>query len=203
MLKKQTRKWFYLSLWLKSSLSVICETDTLSVPFACREGVGCTNAQFFGYNTPMSDIQPLNPEQLKKKPPSLFKVGTLAILMAGIFVFGILAQQESHISSQSSLSVLGEDTQTLESYLPDTIKQPLTLIATKEAQVETATLFDAGKEMLSSEAAKLASHAGAQVEKVASDAAQNVTDFVYKNTIERIINTLIQSLPVERQQQYK
>jgi len=41
-----------------------------------------------------------------------------------------------------------------------------------------------------------------EAEKLASEAAQSMTDFIYKNTIEKVIHYLILALPESRQKDY-
>lgn len=151
----------------------------------------------------MTDIHPLVPD-----PPKLglspVKVVVFSIIIVGILVFGFLTRSKSKsLDANSAKLVLGEDTQTLESYLPDDVASTIASASAKKDLVKPEMLFQTGKDLVASQAEKLASQAGEQVEKVASGAAKNVTDFIYKNTIERIIDTLIFSLPQERQDKYK
>jgi cbb3-type cytochrome oxidase subunit 3 len=149
----------------------------------------------------MTDIHPIVPD-----PPKIVlspvKVIVFIIILLGIVVFGFFTKSRSRGNETASKFILGEGTQTLESYLPNGLKDSIGSAAVKKNIVNPEILFQTGKQLVASEAEKLASQAGSQVEKVASDAAKNVTDFVYKNTIERIIDTLIQSLPQERQERY-
>lgn len=151
----------------------------------------------------MGDIHPLTPD-----PPKLhlsrIKLLVSAVILCGVVIFGYLAQSGilPRRSTENTL-VLGEDTRTLESYLPQDVADSLASVSAHQSPVRPETLLLTGKEFVASGAARLASAAGSQVEHVASSAAHNITDFIYKNTVERIINTLIDSLPPERQQQYK
>jgi hypothetical protein len=151
----------------------------------------------------MTDIHPIVPD-----PPKIalspIKVVVFLTILVGILVFGFFTKSKGRgVSEAGSTLVLGEGTRTLESYLPNGLKDSISSASAKKNLVNPDLLFQTGKELVASQAEKLASQAGSQVEKVASDAAKNVTDFVYKNTIERIIDTLIQSLPQERQERYK
>ena len=150
----------------------------------------------------MTDIHPIVPD-----PPKIIlspvKVIVFIIILLGIVVFGFFTKSRGRGNEVTSKFILGEETRTLESYLPNGLKDSIGSAAVKKNIVNPEILFQTGKQLVASEAEKLASQAGSQVEKVASDAAKNVTDFVYKNTIERIIDTLIQSLPQERQERYK
>lgn len=151
----------------------------------------------------MTDIHPIVPD-----PPKIalspVKVVVFIFIILGIVVFGIFARTKKEISDENkSKLVLGEETQTLESYLPDGLKESIASASANKNAVRPEMLFQTGKELVASQAERLASQAGEQVEKVASGAAKNVTDFIYKNTIERIIDTLIFSLPQERQERYK
>lgn len=147
----------------------------------------------------MTDIHPIVPD-----PPKIelspIKVVVFSVIIVGILVFGFLTRSKSN-KNQTKL-VLGEETQTIESYLPDGITETIASASAKKELVKPEILFQTGKDLVASQAEKLASQAGEQVEKVASGAAKNVTDFIYKNTIERIIDTLIFSLPQERQERY-
>jgi len=148
----------------------------------------------------MTDIHPIVPD-----PPRIelspVKVVVFVVIIAGILLFGFLTRSRSN--ENQTKQVLGEDTQTLESYLPDGLTTTIASASATKEFVKPEVLFQTGKDLVASEAEKLASQAGEQVEKVASGAAKNVTDFIYKNTIERIIDTLIYSLPQERQNKYK
>lgn len=151
----------------------------------------------------MTDIHPIVPD-----PPQIhlsrIKVIVFVIIVAGILLFGYLTRSgRGLVSNANSKYVLGEDTRTIETYLPDGIKSSLASASAQKSLVQPQELLQTGRDLFASQAEKLASQAGSQVEKVASGAAKNVTDFVYKNTIERIIDTLIYSLPQERQQRYK
>lgn len=97
-------------------------------------------------------------------------------------------------------SVLGEETSSTTSSSEADIADGFTL--PDGTKVNPEGVFLTGRELVGSAASALASEAVSQTEKAASDAASNVTNFVYKNTIERIIDTLIKSLPEERRQQY-
>ncbi len=151
----------------------------------------------------MTDIHPIVPD-----PPQIHlsrvKVVVFVIIIAGILLFGYLTR--SGIKTKSNINgeyVLGEGTRTVETYLPDGVKSTLASASAQRNLVQPQELLRTGRDLFASEAEKLASQAGSQVEKVASGAAKNVTDFIYKNTIERIIDTLIYSLPQERQEKYK
>lgn len=150
----------------------------------------------------MTEIHPIvpDPPQIELSP---IKVVVFIIILVGILVFGFFTKSKSKGAGARSTLILGEETRTLESYLPNGIKDSIDSASAKKNLVNPDILFQTGKELVASQAEKLASQAGSQVEKVASDAAKNVTDFVYKNTIERIIDTLIQSLPQDRQERYK
>lgn len=149
----------------------------------------------------MTDIHPIVPD-----PPKIalspVKVVVFVIIVIGIIVFGVFTRTKTRETNNNKL-VLGEETQTLESYLPDGLKESIASASANKNAVRPEMLFQTGKELVASQAERLASQAGEQVEKVASGAAKNVTDFIYKNTIERIIDTLIFSLPQERQERYK
>jgi hypothetical protein len=149
----------------------------------------------------MTDIHPIVPD-----PPKIalspVKVVVFVIIVIGIIVFGVFTRTKTRENNNNKL-VLGEETQTLESYLPDGLKESIASASANKNAVRPEMLFQTGKELVASQAERLASQAGEQVEKVASGAAKNVTDFIYKNTIERIIDTLIFSLPQERQERYK
>ena len=149
----------------------------------------------------MTDIHPIVPD-----PPKIalspVKVVVFVIIVIGIIVFGVFTRTKTREKNDNKL-VLGEETQTLESYLPDGLKESIASASANKNAVRPEMLFQTGKELVASQAERLASQAGEQVEKVASGAAKNVTDFIYKNTIERIIDTLIFSLPQERQERYK
>ena len=149
----------------------------------------------------MTDIHPIVPD-----PPKIalspIKVVVFVIIVIGIIVFGVFTRTKTRENNNNKL-VLGEETQTLESYLPDGLKESIASASANKNAVRPEMLFQTGKELVASQAERLASQAGEQVEKVASGAAKNVTDFIYKNTIERIIDTLIFSLPQERQERYK
>ena len=153
------------------------------------------------YNINMTDIHPIVPD-----PPKIalspVKVVVFVIIVIGIIVFGVFTRTKTRENNNNKL-VLGEETQTLESYLPDGLKESIASASANKNAVRPEMLFQTGKELVASQAERLASQAGEQVEKVASGAAKNVTDFIYKNTIERIIDTLIFSLPQERQERYK
>jgi predicted PurR-regulated permease PerM len=149
----------------------------------------------------MTDIHPIVPD-----PPKIalspVKVVVFVIIVIGIIVFGVFTRTKTRETNNNKL-VLGEETQTLESYLPNGLKESIASASANKNAVRPEMLFQTGKELVASQAERLASQAGEQVEKVASGAAKNVTDFIYKNTIERIIDTLIFSLPQERQERYK
>lgn len=149
----------------------------------------------------MTEIHPIVPD-----PPTIelspLKVVVFMVIVFGILVFGFIKRTRPSTLTSESL-VLGETTQTLESYLPNRLKDSVASVSAQKNLVKPEMLLQTGKDLVASEAEKLASQAGEQVEKVASGAAKNVTDFIYKNTIERIIDTLIYSLPQERQERYK
>lgn len=150
----------------------------------------------------MSEIHPIIPD-----PPSLhisrFKLAVSAVIVLGIVIFGSVSQMRRAPSTDTNgTRVLGTGTQTAESYLPDGVRDTVASLSSKQSQVRPETLFLTGKELIASGAQRLASAAGTQIERASSDAAHNVTDFIYKNTIERVIETLIHSLPPDRQRQY-
>ncbi|MBP6993651.1 hypothetical protein KBB12_00210 [Candidatus Woesebacteria bacterium] len=149
----------------------------------------------------MTEIHPIVPDPPKIKL-SPVKVVVFVVIILGILVFGFFKRTKTREQHNGKL-VLGENTQTIESYLPDGLKDSVASVSAQKNLVKPEMLFQTGKDLVASQAGKLASQAGEQVEKVASGAAKNVTDFVYKNTIERIIDTLIYSLPQERQERYK
>ena len=151
----------------------------------------------------MTDIHPIVPD-----PPQIHlsrvKVVVFAIILTGILLFGYLTRStyQSDRDTKNN-SILGEKTRTIETYLPDGVRSTLASASAQKDLVRPQQLFQTGRDLIASQAEKLASEAGSQVEKVASGAAKNVTDFIYKNTVERIIDTLIYSLPQERQEKYK
>lgn len=150
----------------------------------------------------MAEIHPISPDE-----PSLhfspIKVAIFTIIVLGIGVLGIVSRNRpTQLAQTTGTQVLGEGTQTLESYLPEDVKKTVSYAQSQNGKMDPETLLQTGKDMVASAAESLASQAGAQSERMASDAAKNVSDFVYKNTIERIIDSLIQSLPVDRQKQY-
>lgn len=150
----------------------------------------------------MADIHPIpTPEPTPPIKLSPFKVGVFSLIVAGVALFGIfgryiMAPEGIATSSQ----VLGEETSSLASSSEAHIADGLTL--PDGTKVNPEGVFLTGRELVGSAASALTEEAVAQTEKVASDAAHNITNFVYKNTIERMIDTLIKSLPEERRQQY-
>ncbi len=151
----------------------------------------------------MVEIHPITPD-----PPQLhvsrLKLVAFVVIVVGVVVFGYVARDRTRRSDVADAqTVLGSDTRTIESYLPDTFTTSIASLSGRQSPIRPESLLMTGKELVASGAARFASAAGSQVEQVASGAARNVTDFIYKNTIERIIDTLIHSLPPERQEQYQ
>lgn len=151
----------------------------------------------------MTDIHPLPPrEERVSLNISPVKGVIFAIIVLGVFVFGFFAQYMPKPNiSKDTAQVLGEDIIISESTESASLSGILKL-GGKESDIKPEALYLTGKEFLASTTSELASKAAVQTEKVASEAAKNITEFVYKNTIERIINSLIRSLPEERQKQY-
>jgi len=142
----------------------------------------------------MADIHPIPKDEPKRISP--FKAIVFGIIIVGVLLFGLLQQikyPQSNANQVNLTQVLGENTQTLNTYIPDDIRQ---------GKLNPESILATGQELASSAAGSFIQQAGQEADKVASETAKSVTDFVYKNSIERIIDSLIQSLPLDRQQRY-
>jgi hypothetical protein len=145
----------------------------------------------------MSDIHPI--VDTPTKPPISPVKGVLfvALVIASLAVGYV--SRGSRVSD-SNIQVLGEETRTLQSYLPDGVRDVASRAAGLEKQIpaDPHAILDTGRELAASAAGKMSIEA----EKAASQAAQTVTDYIYKNTIERLIRNLILALPENRQKEY-
>lgn len=137
----------------------------------------------------MSDIHELPPEQVS--PLRSLKVISFLLLCTAAVAVGVFTDRKNN--SASSNKVLGEQVETIEGTIPQSLKNAAAKATNKQL------LLDTGQNLAASTASKLSQEA----EKIASNAAQSVTNFIYENTIERMIKNLILTLPRERQLQYQ
>ena len=145
----------------------------------------------------MTDIHPIV-DAPSKPPISPVKGVLFAALVVASLVVGY-ASRGSRTTDPNSL-VLGEETRTLQSYLPHEVRDVASRAAGLEKQIpaDPHEILNTGRDLAASAAGKMSIEA----EKAASQAAQTVTDYIYKNTIERLINNLILALPENRQKEY-
>ncbi len=144
----------------------------------------------------MADIHPIA-DPPARPPISPVKGVLFVVLAVSSLVVGYVSRQNKIADSQ--LQVLGEETRTFESYLPDEVRDVASRAAgLQQIPADPELILDTGRELAASAAGKMSIEA----EKVASQAAQTVTDFIYKNTIERLIHNLILALPENRQKEY-
>lgn len=137
----------------------------------------------------MSDIHELPPEQTS--PLRSLKVVSFLLLCSAALLVGVFTDFKR--KNPSSSKVLGEQVETVEGMLPQSVKNAAAKATNKQL------LLDTGHDLAASTASKLSIEA----EKIASSAAQGVTNFIYENTIERMIKNLILTLPRDRQLQYQ
>lgn len=138
----------------------------------------------------MSAIKPLPEDNIPQISP--FKLGVMLVIVVGAVALGISIQ--SRRPSRSS-GVLGEKSVDLKSIATGEINKVIGSSPDK--------LVNESQNILKSKASEIGNMANTSVEKITSDAAKNITDYVYRNTIERMIDTLIETLPEERQKKYK
>ncbi|MEI7652809.1 MAG: hypothetical protein WCJ70_00825 [bacterium] len=137
----------------------------------------------------MSDIHELPPEQVS--PLRSLKVVSFLLLCTAAVAVGLFTDHKRKETSANK--VLGEQVETVEGMLPQSLKNAAAKATNKQL------LLDTGNNLAASTASRLSQEA----EKIASNAAQGVTNFIYENTIERMIKNLILTLPRERQLQYQ
>jgi hypothetical protein len=137
----------------------------------------------------MSDIHELPPEQVS--PLRSLKVVSFLLLCSAAVAVSLFTDHK-HVDTSSN-KVLGEQVETVEGMLPQSLKNAAAKATNKQL------LLDTGQNLAASTASRLSQEA----EKIASNAAQGVTNFIYENTIERMIKNLILTLPRERQLQYQ
>lgn len=137
----------------------------------------------------MSDIHELPPEHTS--PLRSLKVVSFLLLCTAAVAVGVFTDHKN--KGTSSSKVLGEQVETIEGALPQSLKNAAAKATNKQL------LLDTGQNLAASTASRLSQEA----EKIASSAAQGVTNFIYENTIERLIKNLILTLPRERQLQYQ
>lgn len=142
----------------------------------------------------MSDIHELPSEQVS--PLRSLKVVSFLLLCSAAVAVSLFTDYK-HVDTSSNKvlgeKVLGEQVETVEGMLPQTLKN----VAVKATNKQL--LIDTGQHLAASTASRLSQEA----EKIASNTAQGVTNFIYENTIERMIKNLILTLPRERQLQYQ
>ncbi|MEI6327453.1 MAG: hypothetical protein WCO78_05045 [Candidatus Roizmanbacteria bacterium] len=162
----------------------------------------------------MSDIHPiLSPPPKRRVSP--IKVLLFVVLVISSVAVGYASRRTnstdpnnqlltSELNSrltpaQSKLQVLSEETRTLQSYLPDRVRDVASRAADlQQIPVNPEMIVNMGREVAASAAGTMSFEA----EKLASEAAQSMTDFIYKNTIEKVIHYLILALPESRQKDY-
>lgn len=147
----------------------------------------------------MANIKPL-PENTPQISP--IKLTVLVIIVIGALALGITLNTKKQ---NSNPNILGEETVDVVDVARGELGQAIlgdNATILNDAN-KSESLIKGSQELLASKAAELGNMANMSVEKVSSDAAHNVTDFIYRNTLERMIDTLINSLPEERQEKYK
>ena len=137
----------------------------------------------------MSDIHELPSEQVS--PLRSLKVVSFLLLCSAAVAVSLFTDYK-HVDTSSN-KVLGEQVETVEGMLPQTLKNVAVKATNKQLLINT------GQHLAASTASRLSQEA----EKIASNTAQGVTNFIYENTIERMIKNLILTLPRERQLQYQ
>ena len=149
----------------------------------------------------MAEIKPIPTKEADIPRISKLKIAALIVVILGTLALGVTIQMRNQNKQEN---VLGEETTDIKDVVYDEFGKALG---------DKADLLDKGKnpeklleesqQIIASKSAEFGNIANMEVEKIASQAAHNVTNFIYRNTIERLIDTLIYSLPEERQKEYK
>ncbi len=150
----------------------------------------------------MAKIKPV-PEYTPHIPK--VKIYTLIVLVVGAVALGVIIQlrADARRARTGADPVLGEQTQNSTKLLQDELSRAINQDRNPYIRGKTPeSVVKEGQDLVASKASEFADLANMQVENVASQAAQNVTDFIYKNSIERVIDSLILSLPEDRKSKY-
>ncbi|MFO0704080.1 MAG: hypothetical protein U0525_05160 [Patescibacteria group bacterium] len=148
----------------------------------------------------MADIKPV-PETPEIPRIPKFKLIVLGSIIIGAIALGITIQMRHQ---NQKTDVLGESAVDIGDVASDELQKA---IGDKKDLLKNGQnpekLLQESQDIIASKTAELGNVANQEVEKISSQAAHNVTDFIYKNSIERVIDTLIKSLPEERQKKYE
>jgi hypothetical protein len=147
----------------------------------------------------MGEIHELPKENIPRFIPGIKIISALLLTIAAISV-AFVHRPTTPPRDELAMQVLGEHTQTVESLLPNKVKAvAVGFINAPNASVDANLIMQTGRDLAASASYKIAH----QAEHVASSAAHRFSDFIYKNTIERVINNLIHILPTDRQSKYE
>lgn len=159
----------------------------------------------FLYNVFMADVKTLpdkvaHPEQSVSK----IKLGILAIIVIITLIFSFASQgrPKEVATARDVAAVLGEETNALGDLLPEGGIMDASASGKIAIPNNTKDMVKLGEAMVASAAGNVLGAFNKKADEVASSSANGVSGFIYKNTIERVINALIHTLPDDRQKQY-
>jgi len=149
----------------------------------------------------MAEIKPIPTKDADVPKVSKLKIAALVVVILGTVALGVTIQMRNQNKPEN---VLGEETIDFKDVAYDEFGKALGDRADLlEQSKNPEKLLAESQETIASKSAEFGNIANMEVEKIASQAAHNVTSFIYRNTIERLIDTLIYSLPEERQKNYQ
>jgi hypothetical protein len=145
------------------------------------------------------------PEKIKHPRQSIsrIKIGILGIIVLLAVAFALAAQNRPPSATASDIAVvLGERTDALGDLLPDGGISDSSPEGKMSIPRNTADMVALGRTMVASVAGSVLGAVDQKAESIASSSAAGLSDFIYRNTIERVIDSLIRTLPEDRQKQY-